>query len=62
MAGLGGSGLFGDAAYIMVPAYQLERETGEFLLGVYGGYLVDTYEAVAGNEDWQLPRWGMGGA
>ena len=59
LAGLGGSGLFGDAAYIMVPTCWRGRETGEFLLGVYGGYLAEACVAVAGNGDWRLLRRGL---
>ena len=46
LAGLGGGGLFGGAAYIMVPTCWWEQETGEFLLGAYGGYLAEAYVAV----------------
>ena len=57
---LPGERLFADAAYIMIPTYWRERETGDFLLEVYGGYLAEAYVAVAGNGDWRLLRRGLG--
>ena len=36
LAGLGGSGLFADAAHIMIPTRRRERETRDFCW-VYGG-------------------------
>ena len=55
---LPGERLFADAAYIMIPTYWQERETRDFLLGVYGGYLVEAYGAVAESGDWRLLRRG----
>ena len=62
LAGLGGGGLFGGAAYIMVPACWREQGKGGFLLGVYGGNLAEAYGVVAGNGDWRPLRRGDGGA
>ena len=59
---LPGERLFADAAYIMIPTYWQERETRDFLLGVYGGYLAEAYGAVAENEDWRLLRRAARGA
>ena len=59
---LPGERLFADAAYIMIPIYWQERETRDFLLEVYGGYLAEAYGAVAENEDWRLLLRGARGA
>ena len=59
---LPGERLFADAAYIMVPTYWRERETRDFLLEVYGGYLDEVYGVVAESGDWRLLRRGAEGA
>lgn len=59
---LPGERLFADATYIMIPTYWQERETRDFLLEVYGGYLAEAYGVVVENGDWRLLRRGVGGA
>ena len=49
---LPGERLFGDAAYIMIPTYWRERETGNFTESLWG-YLAEAYGVVVG--------WGVDG-
>ena len=62
LAGLGGIGLFADAAYIVIPTCWWERETGDFCWGSMGAIWGEVCWAVAENGDWRLLRQGAGDA